>query len=105
MSNNTYNAGSDQAVKKAKKKWQLRQEQNAAELEQLVNTPGGAYFLWRVLSECGLYNSAPSDDPAYLAVHEGKRRVGLWLLGELTAINEELYTKVRRIGAERDKGE
>lgn len=96
--------GDLKAVKKAKRKAQLSQERNDAELTALIETPGGAYFVWRVLSMCGMYDAAGVIEAQPLAFHEGKRSVGLWLLGEVTEIDERLYSKVRNVGAFRDKG-
>ena len=101
MDNNEYDSGDAKQVKKRKSKFQLEQERNDVELETLINTPGGAYFIWRVLCQCGIYTVSP-DEPQGMALHEGGRRIGHWLLGELININEELYSKVRNIGSFRD---
>ena len=96
--------GSVPAVKKVKRKAKLAQERNDAELEALINTPGGAYLVWRILHECGVYNVAGTIEPQHLAFHEGRRSVGLWLMSEVMTIDERLYSKVRNVGAFRDKG-
>lgn len=90
--------------KKLKAKFKFRQDRNKEELEAVINTPGGAYLMWRILSECGIYTASP-DDPHMMAIHEGKRRVGQWLLAELIRVDEKLYTKVRNIGSYRDRDE
>ena len=89
-------------AKRAAKKWKLRQENQDKELEQLVRAPGGAYFIWRLLCECGLYQAG---DPTNLAIHEGRRQIGIWLLEELTRKDERLYSRVRNEGAKRDRGD
>jgi hypothetical protein len=88
-------------VKRKRKAFKLWREQCDAEIQELVGTAGGAYFIWRVLQECGLYTSPDSLEASALALHEGKRQVGLWVLEELMNINESLYQRVRNEGASR----
>ncbi len=95
-----YDAGDTGQVRKRKSKWELAREQQREELEALVNTAAGAAFLWRLLTECGIY-TASSDEAQAMAIHEGKRRIGQWVLAELIDVKEELYTKVRHIGSQR----
>jgi hypothetical protein len=101
MVNEKYDAGDEKQVHKRKTKVQLAQERNNVELEKLVDTPGGAYFIWRLLCQCGIYNASPIDRNE-IFIQEGKRQIGLWALSELINIDENLYTKVRLIGSQRD---
>jgi hypothetical protein len=91
--------------KETRKRWKLRQQQNKLDIEAIANTDGGAYLLWRILKECGLYQMSFDRQPGELAFHEGKRYVGLWLLRELTGADEKLYSRIREIGYLIDKGE
>ena len=100
MDNKEYDAGDSGHVKKRKSKFQLAKERNDEELRVLINTTGGAYFIWRLMSECGMYTASP-DEPQGMAIHEGKRRIGQWILAELVGVEEELYSKVRNIGSQR----
>ncbi len=100
----TYDTGDVKSVKKRKTKFQLAQERNNEELKKLVDSDAGAYLIWRVLKECGIYTHAP-DDSQLMAIHEGKRRIGQWLLTELVSVDEKLYSTVRNIGSLRDNGE
>ena len=99
-----YDTGSTAAVRKETRRWKLVQERNNAELETLVDTAAGAYLIWRILQEAGVYNVAGTLEPQQLAFHEGRRSLGLWLMAELTGIDEKLYNKVRFVGSGRDNG-
>ena len=96
-----YDTSDLKQVKKRKTKVQLEQERMDEELRVLVNTEGGAYFIWRLFEQCRMYNSA---DPGEMPIErfEGRRDVGLWLLGELVSIDEKLYTMIRNVGSNRE---
>lgn len=75
----------------------LVRDRQVAELRHMLSTEGGRAFMWRLLSECGLYASSYVGElPLAMARNEGKRHIGLWLLGELTAVDPLVYAKMQR---------
>ena len=62
---------------------ELRKDQEAADLQALLGTRGGRAFNWRLLSQCGIYQSSLSENIVEMAAKEGRRNVGLWVLNEV----------------------
>lgn len=54
-----------------------------AQLAQLLQDETARDFLWRVLSQCNIYQSTYQRNFGDMALLEGKRQVGLWLLNEI----------------------
>jgi hypothetical protein len=63
-----------------------RREQNASDWKAQMATPDGRRVIWAILSRAGLFRSnyAVVPDPGvHLAIGEGERNVGLFVLDEL----------------------
>jgi len=81
-------------VREAERAEQLRIKQQAADLREIMDTPGGRRFLRRLIYEvAGRDRSSYRDavrgsDPVFL---EGNRNVGLLLLEEMRQVSTNLY--------------
>lgn len=53
------------------------------QLRELLASPPMRDFLWRILTQCHLYQSTYQRNFGDMALLEGKRQVGLWLLSEI----------------------
>lgn len=93
--------GDERVVKKYKKANRLLRETEIEELNAILATYGGRRLIWRMLSQCGLYSSAPLD-PADTQRFEGKRDIGLWIIEEMFTASPNAYTLIRSDAAARD---
>lgn len=98
----TYDAGDKVAVGQQKKKSKLQQERELEELRQLLEKPSHRAFLWRVLSQCGVYQTNSSPEQGVMAFREGRRSVGLWLIEQMLTAMPASYAIMREEAAIRE---
>lgn len=67
-----------------------------AQLNELLQTESLRDFLWRVLSKCHLYESTYQRNFGDMALLEGKRQVGLWLLSEICAADPHAEIRMKQ---------
>ena len=84
--------GDIKQVQKKKTKAQLRRLRETEWLKEILNTEGGRDFLWRLLTECGVYHTSFTGDAPGTFFKEGKRHIGLWALEEIFAANKQAYS-------------
>ena len=97
-------AGNPTEVRKRKKKAKLEQERELEELRQLLSVSGNRAFLWRLLEHCKVYHSNPfPENPGSMAMFEGRRNVGLWLLTQMHEADPRAYAIMRDEATEKLK--
>jgi hypothetical protein len=72
----------------------LESQQQIDDLIAVMSTTQGRRFVWRLLSEAGVYRTSFSCDVALMSFNEGKRNVGLELLNELVSNCHSSYLKM-----------
>jgi hypothetical protein len=96
--------GDERQYKERKTKAQIAAEKELAELREVLATPGGRYFVWRLLTKCGIYASTPIDDALRLAAAAAKANLGKWLMGEIFSASPESYAVMQTEAQEREVG-
>ena len=89
-----YNAGDAQQVAKRQKSQKTRNLQKKAALRRLISDAEGRMWVWDFLILTGYSSSSFSTEPLIMAFNEGKRSLGLQLIGEINRISPELYVKM-----------
>jgi hypothetical protein len=97
-----YDAGDELAVKQKKTKAQLRQEREQEEVRALLQVPGNRYFLWKLLSRCKLFDTSSHLDAHAMAIHSGRRDVGIELLKEITEASPDILYTMKMEANDRD---
>jgi hypothetical protein len=92
--------GDEVEVKAKKKSWQLEEDRDNAELHAVLQEPVGRAVIWRILTECGVYKSAVGDATDIFRF-EGKRDIGLWVMGQVFTSDPKAYTIMRNEADER----
>lgn len=64
------------------------------DVKELLETPAGRRFIWRLLTLAGVYRSSFASDIAVMAKNEGRRELGLVLLTDVTIADPDAYTKL-----------
>jgi len=72
-------------------------KQELADLDSLMSLPAGRRFLWRLLTQSGVFRSSFSSDPLVMAMNEGQRNVGLRVVGAIMAACPEKYLDMMRL--------
>ena len=93
--------GDYKEVKGRKSAHKARRDQELYELQGLLKSYAARFFLWRLLSECGIYKALPisaEDMPS----DAGRKDIGLWLLSELEMADSGAYSLMRDEAVSRD---
>ncbi len=88
-----YDASDEKHVKTKKTRAKIERENQLSAMRDIVESKGGAEFLWRLLSRCKLYETSFTGNSTTF-FNEGKREVGLWVLSEIMAADPTAYTKM-----------
>lgn len=86
------NASDKEQVVEAGKRYKMRKDNELDDLKLILNTEHGRRFIWRYLSDCGIFRSSYVTEPHDTAYNEGRRAVGLKLLAEVTEAMPEAYS-------------
>jgi len=83
--------GDVKQVNKKKTKMELRRLQEMERLKDILSKEGGRDFIWRLLTECGNYNTTFTGEPYGTVLNEGRRQIGLWVLTEIFEADPQAY--------------
>lgn len=78
-----------QAMKDAN---QLEQETEVADFKWMMSGPRGRRFIWRQLTQSGVFLSSFNPEAMQMAYNEGFRNAGLKLLNQVQTLCPELYS-------------
>ena len=95
LKTDNYDAGEQSSVDRKKRKYQLAREQAVEELRDILSTPAGLYFAWRMLEKAHLFSSVSHPEPQTMAILSGRRDVGLEILEELFEADSNVLNKMR----------
>jgi len=96
-SNSSIDVGDVKQVSKKKQKRKHRRDQELEDLRRVLDMAGGRNFIWRLLSECGIYHSSFAGEyPLTMANNEGKRQIGLWTLEEIFDASPHTYALMQK---------
>jgi len=73
-----------------------------ADLVDVMSSPAGRRFVWRLLGECGTFQLGWTPS-AEIHLHAGKRLIGLNLFGDVHAHCFEQYQEMEREAREADR--
>jgi len=66
------------------------------DIEWVMSTLQGRRFMWRLLSHCGVYKELEGDTIPQLMKQEGKRSIGLFLMGITADVSQaQVFTMMR----------
>lgn len=86
--------GSETQVNKRKTKQQRALETKQEHQRQVLETPAGRAFVWEVLTLCGIYRSSYTGNETGTIFAEGRRSIGLELLGEINAVRPHAHVQM-----------
>lgn len=93
--------GDQKEVKGKKVAHKAKRDQELYELAGLLSAYDTRCFLWRLLSECGIYKALPPS-VADMPRDAGRKDIGLWLLGEIEQAHAGAYSVMRDEAVSRD---
>lgn len=85
------NAADKDQVRRAQKKEQSDHERRLNDLRYVLNDRRGRRFLWKTMSDCGIFQTSFSSSTNVTFFNEGQRNVGLKILSDLNEAAPEVY--------------
>lgn len=79
---------------RAERRERLRLEREDADMAEVLSTPAGRRFIWRLLGVTGVF-SASWDPSAKIHFNEGRRDIGLRYLAELNDKHPERFLEAQ----------
>lgn len=86
--------------KEEREKLEIERRQELVDLRSLMQTEGQRRALYRLLGECGIYESI-WDPSAKIHFNAGVQAVGLWLMEELVQADSNLHDLMFKEGLKR----
>lgn len=79
----------------AQKEWKRRDKdarrQAEADVREVMSTPAGRRFVWRLLDICNVFGASYTSDTHATAHYEGQRFQGIRLMNEVQRLCPKLY--------------
>lgn len=94
MAEKPYDAGDEAQVRRRKTKAELLQEQQDADLCAVLSSAHGLRFFRRLLEATGVYQDSFNANALAMANNEGRRKVGLFVVNEITRVCPEKYLEI-----------
>jgi hypothetical protein len=96
MSDNFYTDEIDAKNKESRKEYHKRKDRELNDLQKVLKVPEGRRFVYKMLSECGVFKASFSLNSMQTAFQEGKRDIGLALLRDLDEAEPQAYSQMLR---------
>ena len=88
------NAADVEQVKSAGRKERDVRKVELGDIGFLLSVQEGRRFLWRMMKMAGIYEEAGSLEAAFLAYREGRRGLGLSVLGDIMESNPKAFLEM-----------
>lgn len=88
------NASDSEQVKGARLKEKHKNEREDLDIREVLSTLPGRRFVWRYLSRCGVFKSSYSHSGSEVYFNEGRRDIGLSLLGDIMRASPQSYLQM-----------
>lgn len=83
-----------QAARQAEERLAVQQRRD--DLRTVLSTESGRRFIWGVIQRCGVFQGSATLEPMGISFSEGRRSVGLFLLGDAMAFHPELFLTMQK---------
>lgn len=74
------------------------EQEKKLDIEFILNNKRGRSFLWRLLSDCGIYQDINSGDAMENERQLGRRSIGLLTLGRCSEVDEDRIFQMMKEG-------
>ena len=88
--------GQERAKANIAEEERLQREKDQGDLRHVMGSKEGRRFMWRQLSEAGVYRSSFDSNPVLMAFNEGNRNRGLLLLNDIMEACPTRYSEMLR---------
>lgn len=96
------NAADGEQVKGARLKEKHKNEREDLDMVEVLSTKPGRRFVWRYLGRCGIFKSSYSHSGSEVYFNEGRRDIGLSLLGDIMRSSPSSYLTMMKENEEQN---
>ena len=72
-----------------------KRERNIEDIKELVKTPAGRRFIWRIIVMSGIHNTGFIDNDKLIYFLAGKKEIGGTLIDDLQVADTQLFAKIQ----------
>jgi hypothetical protein len=94
MTDNFYSDAIEEKNKEAQKEYTRKKDREIDDLKTVLKKPEGRRFVYKVLSECGVFKASFSLNSMQTAFQEGRRDIGILLLKMLDEAEPQAYSQM-----------
>lgn len=87
-------AGQERTAAEYAEEERRQREREISDLCKVMGSKEGRRFMWRLLSDAGVYRSSFDSDVAMMAFNEGNRNIGLKLLNDTMTACPQHYARM-----------
>lgn len=80
---------------KQQKRDARKRDRELSDIRWIISSPEGRRFYWRILSDAGVFRSSFSGDSNITMYNEGRRTIGLDLLGDLLSAKPSAFSQMQ----------
>jgi len=80
----------------SKREARQRRDREINDMQRVLKLPEGRRFVWRILSQCGIFHASFTQNSMQSSFNEGRRDIGLGLLGDLNEADVFAYAKMQQ---------
>lgn len=73
-----------------------RMQRDDNDLKGVMGSPSGRRFVWALLAQCGVFAGSYAEQPLGMAFNEGRRSIGLALMGRVLARTPDLFLTMQK---------
>ncbi len=84
------NAADEAQVKKAEKQDRFDRQNELNDIVEVLNTSAGRRWIWRIMSECGIYENCKRADRDLTHMAIGAQNIGQMVLFDVIEADEKL---------------
>lgn len=90
---------------KQQKKAERKRRRELADIREVLTTPSGRRFYWRVMTDCGVFQRSFTGEVNTTMFNEGRRSIGNWLFNELMDANPNMFAQLSNEAASEAESE
>ena len=94
MADNFYTDDIETKNKESKQEYSRRKDREIDDLKTVLKKPEGRRFVYKILSECGVFKASFSLNSMQTAFQEGRRDIGIALLKMLDEAEPQAYSQM-----------
>lgn len=85
----------EEIVEEQLRKAKLKEERAKEELRTILEDDKVRYWIWQILTQCGVFHTLSAADTHQMAIRSGRRDIGLWILEQVFEADKAAFHKMQ----------